>query len=68
MGIYDGCPCHGCEKPKRHYGCHSTCPDKRKWDADRNGVKEKVGNEKKKHYTAAALLSEGAEKAMRKRR
>ncbi len=66
MGIYDDCPCFGCEKPKRHYGCHSTCPDKAQWDANKKGIKDKIYYEKKKGYDASAVLAEGVEKARKK--
>lgn len=26
--------CHGCTQPKRHPGCHSTCPDYARDDAE----------------------------------
>lgn len=37
-------PCYGCEKPKRHEGCHSTCDErkvyKEKLDAEKAVIKE----------------------------
>lgn len=66
VGIYDDCPCFGCEKPKRHYGCHSKCPDKARWDADKKELMDKINSEKQKDYTAGAVLAEGAAKARKK--
>lgn len=28
------CPCNGCVAPKRHRGCHATCPDYIPWNEE----------------------------------
>lgn len=41
MQKYFNC-CHGCVPPKRHPGCHSTCPDgiadKQAWEEERKKI------------------------------
>ena len=29
------CPCEGCTEPKRHIGCHATCPEYVPWAEER---------------------------------
>lgn len=28
------CPCRYCVPPKRHSGCHATCPDYKEWNEE----------------------------------
>lgn len=58
MGLYDDCPCNGCEKPKRHIGCHSHCPDKAKWDKKTKATKDAILTEQKRNEQATSFLVE----------
>ena len=33
-------PCWGCHPPKRHVGCHATCPDHIPWKEEKDRQKE----------------------------
>ena len=37
--------CYGCEKPKRHVGCHSTCPEYLEQHKANEELKKKIRNE-----------------------
>ena len=43
--------CYGCEKPKRHPGCHATCPDYLRENAEHQERKKLVGREKRLYYS-----------------
>lgn len=38
----ESCPCNGCVAPKRHAGCHSTCPDYAKWNTEHQQELDKI--------------------------
>lgn len=60
--------CYKCVAPKRHPGCHATCPDYAKDDAEHQARKEKERQEK---YMDSILTSQkigAVSKAMRHNR
>jgi hypothetical protein len=49
--------CHKCKPPKRHGGCHATCPDYEKAAAENAAVREKRRKEREiDNYTVAAAI------------
>ena len=56
-------PCKNCVAPKRHPGCHATCPDYILEKTKHNKLKEKIKNEKINTYD----LCEGVGRLYRKR-
>ena len=56
MGLYDKCPCRGCEAPKRHPGCHGTCEDKAEWDRDFSEAKKAVRQERERDHIVSGFV------------
>lgn len=60
--------CNGCKEPKRHIGCHATCPEyiaeKEKHEADR----EDRAKEREAFYGAYSTSLTGKNRAMKDRR
>lgn len=46
-------PCHGCVAPKRHVGCHGTCPEYHDWKATEQIKKDA---ERKRREDEAAMF------------
>lgn len=56
MGMYEKCPCRGCEPPEREPGCHARCEKYLTWKASKQEIKDKIRYEREKEYNAAGLL------------
>lgn len=60
--------CYGCVAPKRHPGCHASCPEYAKDDAEHQARKEQ---ERQERYMDSVLTSQKASavhKALRHRK
>lgn len=68
MGMYDSCPCKGCEPPKRHCKCHGHCEDKLVWDNKLKATKEAIARDKEQHYQATGFLADNAAKTVHRLR
>lgn len=56
MGIYDGNPCGGCEKPVRHPGCHADCQKRAVWKERVDFIKEGLRKEREKDIAVKDLI------------
>jgi len=52
-------PCIYCRQPRRHPGCHDSCPDKKDWDEKRNKIKSTINADRNKDRLAASYEIEG---------
>lgn len=56
MSIYSDNPCHGCEKPVRHPGCHATCERRAEWRRRFDEEMMKIRKDKEAHDAIQEVL------------
>ncbi|MBO7727832.1 MAG: hypothetical protein J6S50_04865 [Oscillospiraceae bacterium] len=57
MGMYDNCPCRECVAPKRHPGCHGSCPDKAEWDKTFGEAKAAIRQEVRRGQIVGGFIA-----------
>lgn len=60
--------CYGCIPPRRHPGCHATCPDYEKDDAEHQERKAAENKRKKILYGLTGQRTSAVAKAYKKRK
>lgn len=46
----ENCPCRPCVAPKRHPGCHGTCPEYKEWNESHQQDKIKIQDVRHMEY------------------
>lgn len=64
MGVFEGNPCHGCEK--RHIECHADCPDYAEWLEKYKSFKKKYIKEQADDLLVGDFMNENRRKRVKK--
>jgi hypothetical protein len=60
-------PCYGCEKPKRHEGCHDTCTERLEYKKRYDAEKAFINDGKRKNNDLFCAKIDGIKRMQNKR-